>query len=143
MGLAFPHISKQADSIATVHALAPTLAHLQRRATASGLQLNYEIFLSNPSSPLPVIPDCLRGFTSMSPYRPEVAQLVREALPCPPADGEAPVNPASAGHGGGLAVIACGPEGLVMEGRNAVASLSIAERVSCGGVEFHGEMYCL
>jgi len=44
---------------------------------------------------------------------------------------------------GGLAIIACGPEGIVLEARNAVAGLGIQERVKLGGVDFHGECYAL
>lgn len=44
---------------------------------------------------------------------------------------------------GGMAVVACGPEGIVTESQNAVASLGIGERVRCGGVAFHGECYTL
>jgi ferric-chelate reductase len=40
-------------------------------------------------------------------------------------------------------VVACGPEGIVMEAKNAVAGLGVVERVNCGGVGFHGECYNL
>lgn len=74
--------------------------------------------------------------TTLSPYRPEVAQLVREALPAAQDGGRV-------GSAGGLAVVACGPEGIVMEAKNAVAGLGVVERVNCGGVGFHGECYNL
>lgn len=80
----------------------------------------------------------------MQPYRPTVAQLVREHLPPPSLreleDGGEPRN--CCGHAG-LAVVACGPEGIVSEARNAVARLGVGERVRCGGVAFHGEAYSL
>lgn len=44
---------------------------------------------------------------------------------------------------GGMAVIACGPEGIVAESGNAVAGLSVKERVRCGGMTFHGEKYSI
>lgn len=112
-----------------VEALAPTLGHLHESAERLCVELQLSIYLSSPPNPLPQ-PDGLPKGATVSPYRPEVAQLVREALPV----GE---------KHGGLAVIAAGPEGLVSEARNAVASLSVSQRVRAGGVGFHDEVYCL
>ncbi|RXK40113.1 hypothetical protein M231_02570 [Tremella mesenterica] len=126
--------------LSTIHALAPTLSHLRKRAEIIGLRIQYQLYLTDPPSPLPPILDSLRDCSTISPYRPEVAQLVRAALPLPNAKD---VEAASEKHGGGLAVVACGPEGLVMEGKNAVAGLGIGERVACGGVHFHAETYAL
>jgi hypothetical protein len=44
---------------------------------------------------------------------------------------------------GGLAVIACGPESLVQETRNTVASMSLSDKIKAGGMEFHGECYAI
>jgi ferric-chelate reductase len=44
---------------------------------------------------------------------------------------------------GGLAVVAAGPEGLVMEARNAVASIGVATSVAAGGIGYHDEVYAL
>ncbi|WVR07160.1 hypothetical protein IAU60_004201 [Kwoniella sp. DSM 27419] len=158
--------------LSTVRALAPTLRYLHVRAQGMSppLAIAYNLHLSLPPSPLPALPSGLPRDTTLSPYRPEIAQLVRQALPLAPLvafDGaqqmvrsaeEAQVeresidqvnNPAEdaiRAHGqtgGGLVVVACGPEGLVSEARNAVASLSLAERVRAGGVAFHGECYAL
>lgn len=109
-----------------VDALAPTLVHLHESAERLAVDLQFSIYLSNPPSPLPQSDDLPKG-TTMAPYRPEVGQLVREALP----------------RNGGLAVIAAGPEGLVSEARNAVAGLGVAQRVGAGGVAFHDEVYAL
>lgn len=114
-------------TIATIEALAPTLARLHAIASRSGMELQYNLYLTDPPFPLPSLPSPLPSSTTLSPYRPEVAQLVREALPT----------------SGGLAVVAAGPEGLVMEARNAVASIGIAKRVQAGGVGFHDEVYAL
>ncbi|ORY32518.1 putative ferric reductase transmembrane component [Naematelia encephala] len=122
----------------TIDALAPTLHHLHSLATRLSTSLTYNLYLSNPPSPLPAVPSLLPPSTTLSPYRPEVAQLVREALPPPT------INPQElTGSSGGLAVVACGPEGIVMEARNAVAGLSVSDRVRSGGVGFHGETYAL
>lgn len=40
-------------------------------------------------------------------------------------------------------MIACGPEGIVAECRNAVSGLGVGERVRVGGVGFHGECYAI
>ncbi len=84
----------------------------------------------------------LPSTTTLSPYRPEISQLVREAIPISLAGIEGGSSTDQAGHGG-LAVVACGPEGIVMEARNAVAGLSVGQRIACGGVGFHGETYAL
>lgn len=140
------------QGLATIEALAPTLSHLARLASRLGLVLQYNLYLTSPSAPLPLSPQTLPSTTTLSPYRPEIAQLVREALPPPPArapslssvDAEdSAVEGQSDKCHGGLAVIACGPEGIIMEARNAVAGLGIRERVRCGGIEFHGETYAL
>lgn len=115
--------------ISLVEALAPTLVHLRECAERLAVNLEFSIYLTSPPTPLPQLEDLPKG-TTVSPYRPEVAQLVREALPT------------SQDHGG-LAVIAAGPDGLVSEARNAVAGLSVAQRVRAGGVGFHDEVYSL
>lgn len=91
------------------------------------MELQYNLYLTDPPVPLPPIPAPLPHSTTLSPFRPEVAQLVREALP----------------SSGGLAVVAAGPEGLVMEARNAVASIGISQSAEAGGVGFHDEVYSL
>ena len=126
---------------ATVEALAPTLRHLHGQAAKVGLAVTYNLYLSSPPSPLPSVPRSLPHGTSMDPFRPEVAQLVRSALSTTrsmdlESNDSAPISHA-------LAVVACGPEGLVMEARHAVATLSIGERVTTRGVGFHGECYAL
>ena len=123
----------------TIEALAPTLSHLHGRACAVGVHLSYNLYLSNPPTPLPPPPDSMPDGTTLSPYRPEIAQLVRAALPTAQSDAEG--TPSSTG--GGLLVVASGPEGIVLEARNAVACLGVNERVAAGGVGFHGEQYAL
>ncbi|WVQ82201.1 hypothetical protein IAT38_004329 [Cryptococcus sp. DSM 104549] len=154
--------------LSTIEALSPTLLHLHTLAERLSLALTYNLYLTDPPHPLPPSPAVLPANTTLSPYRPEVAQLVREALPIPSPiagasaseqgrdpnpdadaaaeDSEGHVVPhhgVGQGHAGGLAVVACGPEGIVMEAKNAIAGLGIAERVRCGGVGFHGECYVL
>lgn len=128
--------------VSTVEALSPRLVHLRQIAPPS-CELIYRFHLTNPtSSPLPTLP-----FPSdVSPYRPSISQLVRESLP-PPTILEIEENDGQptrtcCSHGG-LAVIACGPDGIVAESGNAVASLSVKERVRVGGVRFHGERYAI
>ncbi|OWZ69638.1 hypothetical protein AYX14_04971 [Cryptococcus neoformans] len=148
--------------LCTIEALAPSLLHLYTLAQRLSLTLTYNLYLTNPPHPLPSTPSLLPASTTLSPYRPEVAQLVRESLPLPLTktqgasleqgrelltggdDGhQVQHHGEGRGHAGGLAVVACGPEGIVMEAKNAVAGLGIAERVRCGGVGFHGECYVL
>ncbi|AFR92350.1 ferric-chelate reductase [Cryptococcus neoformans C23] len=148
--------------LCTIEALAPSLLHLYTLAQRLSLALTYNLYLTNPPHPLPPTPSLLPASTTLSPYRPEVAQLVRESLPLPLTktqgasleqgrelltggdDGhQVQHHGEGRGHAGGLAVVACGPEGIVMEAKNAVAGLGIAERVRCGGVGFHGECYVL
>lgn len=126
---------------ATIEALAPTMAHLYDLASGLDTEIVYNFYLTDPPTANLPAPAVLPNSTSLSPYRPEVSQLVREALPQPPVT--LGTNEKTASHGGGLAVIAAGPEGLVMEARNAVAGLSVAARVRAGGVSFHDEVYCL
>ncbi|OWZ67919.1 hypothetical protein AYX15_01108 [Cryptococcus neoformans] len=148
--------------LCTIEALAPSLLHLYTLAQRLSLTLTYNLYLTNPPHPLPSTPSLLPASTTLSPYRPEVAQLVRESLPLPLTktqgasleqgrelltggdDGhQVQHHGEGRGHAGGLAVVACGPEGIVMEAKNAVAGLGISERVRCGGVGFHGECYVL
>ncbi|TYJ57001.1 hypothetical protein B9479_002280 [Cryptococcus floricola] len=144
--------------LSAIEALSPTLLHLHALAQRLGLQLTYNLYLTDPPHPLPPSPAVLPSTTTLSPYRPEVAQLVRESLPLPiPLRGGSSLEMGvtdeeehlgghggvGKGHGGGLAVIACGPANLVSEASNSIAGLSIAERVRCGGIGFHGECYAL
>ncbi|KAL7421724.1 hypothetical protein Q5752_003495 [Cryptotrichosporon argae] len=140
--------------LSTIEALAPTLAHLHDQAARLGMALTYALYLSRPPTPLPVLSPALPASTTLNPFRPSVAQLVREALPVEPGhvsleagDATPPSAAASASTTmttrGGLAVVAAGPEGLVMEARNAVAEMSVASRVRAGGVGFHAESYAL
>lgn len=151
------------SGLGTIEALTPSLLHLYTLAQRLHLTLTYNLYLTNPPHPLPSASSLLPVSTTLSPYRPEVAQLVRESLPLPPTktggassleQGRQLLTDANvghqlqhhgegSGHAGGLAVVACGPEGIVMEAKNAVAGLGIAERVRCGGVGFHGECYSL
>lgn len=148
--------------IGTIEALAPSLLHLYTLAQRLRLTLTYNLYLTDPPHPLPSTPSLLPASTTLSPYRPEVAQLVRESLPLPLTKAQETLleqgrelitgdddghqtqhHGEGRGHAGGLAVVACGPEGIVMEAKSAVAGLGIAERVRCGGVGFHGECYLL
>jgi ferric-chelate reductase len=150
------------NKLATLQTISPTLSFLYASAANVGLEIVYDLYLSEPPTPLPKVPSKLPLSTSLSPYRPEVAQLVRQALRSitlradnASESGESgqshsnqsvetgSVSAASGGIRGGLAVIACGPEGIVTEAGNAVASLGIGERANCGGVAFHGECYAL
>lgn len=148
--------------LCTIEALAPSLLHLYTLAQRLRLTLTYNLYLTDPPHPLPSTPSLLPASTTLSPYRPEVAQLVRESLPLPLTKAQETLleqgrelitgdddghqtqhHGEGRGHAGGLAVVACGPEGIVMEAKSAVAGLGIAERVRCGGVGFHGECYLL
>ncbi|KAK1924119.1 putative ferric reductase transmembrane component [Papiliotrema laurentii] len=126
--------------MSTVEALSPTLEYLYRKAKTNHIDLAYRLYLSQPPSPLPCLPPSLAPFSTLSPFRPEVSQLVQELLP---SDHHGPEAAGENAHSPGMAVIACGPEGIVMEARNAVARLGVEERVRAGGVEFHGECYAL
>jgi ferric-chelate reductase len=137
--------------LATIESMSATLTYLHTLATTTNaFQLNYHLYLTCPPAPLPFgPPPSLPPTTQLSPYRPSISQLVRESLP-PPTFPELEygmddtVNaPRTCCSLGGMAVVACGPEGIVTESRNAVASLSVGERVRCGGVDFHGECYTL
>ncbi|WVQ72614.1 hypothetical protein IAR50_002172 [Cryptococcus sp. DSM 104548] len=142
--------------LSAIEALSPTLLHLHTLSQNLRLELTYNLYLTDPPHPLPPSPAVLPCTTTLSPYRPEVAQLVRESLPLPkPLHDDSYAGLAheeehlgghggvGRGHGGGLAVIACGPANLVSEASNSIAGLSISERVRCGGIEYHGECYAL
>lgn len=128
--------------VSTVEALAPRLLHL-RQIAPSSCELAYHFFLTKPVSPTP---DTLPSLNAtISPFRPSISQLVRESLP-PPTMLEIEENggePKTCCTHGGMAVVACGPDGIVAESGNAVASLSLSERVRVGGVAFHGERYAI
>jgi ferric-chelate reductase len=107
--------------------------------------MSYNLYLTNPPFPLPSCPSILPESSTLSPYRPEVVQLVRQALPTGDFGGLGVESDKAleSTPGGGLAVVAAGPEGLVMEARNAVASISVTARVAAGGIGFHDEVYAL
>jgi ferric-chelate reductase len=131
--------------LSTIEALAPTLAHLATVATRLDVDMSYNLYLTNPPFPLPSCPSILPESSTLSPYRPEVVQLVRQALPTGDFGGLGVESDKAleSTPGGGLAVVAAGPEGLVMEARNAVASISVTARVAAGGIGFHDEVYAL
>jgi ferric-chelate reductase len=111
------------------------LTRLHELALTLETEISYELFLTNPPATLPPAMSLLPSAT-LTPARPEVSQLVRDALPSTVALGSDTPR-------GGLAVIAAGPEGLVTEARNAVAGISVAERVRAGGICFYDEVYAL
>ncbi|WWC70327.1 uncharacterized protein I206_104277 [Kwoniella pini CBS 10737] len=134
--------------MSTIQALSPTLMHLHNLSKRLSLSLTYHLYLSDPPHPLPTLPQSLPFSTTLSPYRPEVSQLVRAALPLPlspsnPESGIISPTECDVSAGGGLAVVACGPEGIVMETKNAIANLGLNEKIKCGGIGFHGECYTL
>ncbi|WWC89453.1 uncharacterized protein L201_004377 [Kwoniella dendrophila CBS 6074] len=144
--------------MSTIQALSPTLLYLHNLAEKLSVSLTYNLYLSNPPNPLPNVPAILPKSTILSPYRPEISQLVRTALlPLSSTrmnnlesaiiQNETSLSEESGSVSGicgnGLAVIACGPEGIVMETKNAIANLSLKDRITCGGIGFHGECYTL
>ncbi|WWC94063.1 hypothetical protein V866_000901 [Kwoniella sp. B9012] len=137
--------------MSTIQAISPTLTYLHDQSNHLDIELQYNLYLSNPPNPLPDVPSTLPGTTKLSPYRPEISQLLRESLPIPTLTSDSiqlESHMAESGSmrkdiGGGLAVIACGPEGIVTESKNAIASLSVKDRVRSGGIGFHGECYSL
>lgn len=111
------------------------MTRLHELALSLETELSYALFLTDPPTTLPPALSLLPSAT-LTPSRPEVAQLVCDALPSAVSLGnDKPQR--------GLAVIAAGPEGLVTEARNAVAGISVAERVRAGGICFHDEVYAL
>ncbi|WVQ67790.1 uncharacterized protein L199_005995 [Kwoniella botswanensis] len=137
--------------MSTIQAISPTLTYLHDQSNNLGIELQYNLYLSNPPNPLPDVPSTLPGTTKLSPYRPEISQLLRESLPIPTSTSDsiqleshmAQDESMRGDIGGGLAVIACGPEGIVTESKNAIASLSVKDKVRSGGIGFHGECYSL
>ncbi|OCF60483.1 ferric-chelate reductase [Kwoniella mangroviensis CBS 10435] len=137
--------------MSTIQAISPTLTYLHDQSNNLGIELQYNLYLSNPPNPLPDVPSTLPATTKLSPYRPEISQLLRQSLPIPTSTTDsiqleshmAQDEIRGGGIGGGLAVIACGPEGIVTESKNAIANLSVKDRVRSGGIEFHGECYSL
>ncbi len=125
--------------------MAPTLSFLHEQVDKlPSLELTYNLYLTQPPRPLPTgVPSMPTG-TKLQPYRPDVSQLVQECMPPPTLpeleDGRGMRTCCS---NGGVAVIACGPESIVAESRNAVAGLGVGERVRAGGVEFFGECYAI
>lgn len=134
-------IHESSSQAATVQALSKTLTYLYKKASKMSIELLVNLYLSKPPSPLPTSLPHLPNATTINPYRPEVAQLVRDVV----SSLSSSTNTSDAGLAGtkGLAVVACGPEGIVLEARNAIASLGINKRVKIGGVDFHGECYAL
>ena len=121
----------------SVESLLPTFTYLQNRAKGSGVVLKFNLFVTRSSAPST---EELPSGTQITLARPKIVHLVHQALDADGIDakersGVTPLGP--------LAVIACGPEALVAETRNAVAGLGISDRVRRGGVEFHGESYAL
>lgn len=126
--------------------MAHPLSHLYERAMESGaFEIEYHMYLTRPPTPLPEFPPgTLPPNTTLSPYRPMVSQIVRETLPAPtlPELEEGKGIKTCCTHGG-LAVLACGPVGIVSESENAVAGLSLSERVRVGGADFYGECFAI
>lgn len=136
-----PYIYTSLTITATVEALSSTLSYLHARAKKIRIDLRYDIYLTRQTSSLPDISAILPITTTLSSGRPEISQLVRST-----SLSSRPSRDTETGQQDlleGLAVIACGPEGIIAEAGNAVASLSIKERVKCRGIRFHGECYAL
>ncbi|BEJ12085.1 hypothetical protein CspHIS471_0205450 [Cutaneotrichosporon sp. HIS471] len=121
--------------LSTIEAIAPTMTRLHELALSLDTDLSYALYLTDPPATLPPALSLVPSAT-LTPCRPDVSQLVRDALP-------SSVSLGNDKPGGGLAVIAAGPEGIVTEARNAVAGISVSERVRAGGICFHDEVYAL
>ncbi|KJA24762.1 hypothetical protein HYPSUDRAFT_135732 [Hypholoma sublateritium FD-334 SS-4] len=150
-------------SFGSIDWFAPALMDIARVAESSAssplpLELHISIYvtcLCNPEA-IPPIPNC-----SVTIVRPSVYRILRDLTGAGPAslaatngpeaieivDAEADVAPRVpfvAPAGGGLAVCASGPEGLIREAANAVARLQISGRgVALGGVALHTEIFSL
>ncbi|KAK7032505.1 ferric-chelate reductase Frp1 [Paramarasmius palmivorus] len=143
-------------SFGAIEWFAPMLADIARTVEgAEGLDLHISVYvtcLCNPDA-VPSIPNM-----DVSIYRPEVKESLRQ-LVTPPSvlyepqgkvlDPECGV-PASISTklpwiplGGGVAVCAAGPEGLVREASNAVASVSLTRGIELGGLDLHTEVYSM
>ena len=103
------------------------------------LELELVVHLTRSRSAGDALPLELSELASLALGRPSITQLARDALQNQGV-GYEPDEPLEAGS---MAVIACGPERLVQESRNAVAKLSFHEKIRVGSIAFHGEGYTI
>ncbi|KZS95926.1 iron reductase [Sistotremastrum niveocremeum HHB9708] len=105
---------------------APMLRDIATLAKDSSVQLHITVFvtcLCDPES-VPSIPNC-----DVVIEKPSVMRMLEPLL--------------SDSEGGGIALAVSGPESLTTEALNTVASLSLAQQRSTGGVAVHTEVFAL
>lgn len=129
-----------------MESLAPIILDLHQRASeTSSAHFDFTIHLTGSTIVDAVLPTTLFAFATLALGRPVIKQTVQDLLPVDRSEEGGRINfdKEVDRKTGARAVIACGPEGLVQESRNAVASLSLHDKMKMGSVEFHGECYAI
>lgn len=123
----------------------PMLLEIARTAKGSSVDLHMSIFvtcLCNPEA-VPNIPNC-----DVTIERPAVHRLLHDFVSsagAPEFGGseKGKSKAPSIGSGGDLAVCAAGPEAMTREAKNAIARLTMSQRMQLGKVACHTELYSL
>ena len=121
------------------------LLEIARTAKGSSIDLHMSIFvtcLCNPEA-VPNIPNC-----DVTIERPTVHRLLHDFVSsagAPEFGGseKGKSKAPSIGSGGDLAVCAAGPEAMTREAKNAIARLTMSQRMQLGKVSCHTELYSL
>ena len=102
------------------------------------LELELVVHLTRSRSAGDALPLELSELATLAWGRPSISQLTRALRNLGAGDDSDETMEA-----GSMAVVACGPERLVQESRNAVAKLSFHEKIRVGSIAFHGEGYTI
>ncbi len=119
--------------------MAPTLAYLEEQSKKfPDISLAFNVHLTRQDDVSSELKANLPTNIELQAGRPNVTEIIKSSQ-----HGTRQLASEDSGvaMSTGLAVIACGPESIVTQSRNAVARLGVADRAKGGGVDFHGEGY--
>ena len=122
---------------------------LANAASNSSIDLHISIFITNPNlvgeePELPNLPNC-----DTYTLRPRMYNILAELITPPTPESESIAAESSSGKlkwiglGGGVGVSAAGPNSLIRDVKNAVATFALTAGTKLGGVELHTESFAI
>jgi len=118
--------------------VSPMLLDIANKAQESSLELHIKIYVTCLCDPeaVPAIPNC-----DVTLHKPRVGELIQPLL-----TSHGDIEGGKIGRirgGGGLAVVVSGPDSLITETQNAVASVPVSQTRKVGGIAMHTETFSL
>jgi len=122
-------------SFGNISWFAGVLQDIANTAATSSVELHISVYvtcLCDPES----VPRISNSLVTME--KPTIERIMKPILDSNDVEKSAPLQAQ-----GGLAVAVSGPESLSMEARNAIASMSMSQRLRFGRVDIHTEMFAI